>query len=332
MRLIKYFSILLLLTGMFLWMRPNEGEFQEFEGSVFGTYYHIKIRGKQADNSLHEKILETLNKVNNQMSVFKIDSEISQINKYPAKKSVTLSEDMAFLLQNAQTVWKESHGAFDPAIGKLVDLWGFGPNRKQKTPSSAEIKKVLNQSGMDKLIFSKDYSELSKKNTVVNLNLSAIAKGFGVDKVAETLNREGYLDYIIEIGGEVRASGYKDGKKTPWSIGVASPSIDGKNAEILQLTNTSLATSGDYRNFYYKNGKRYGHTISPITGYPVEHNLVSVTVIHPLCMLADAYATAFMSMGETEAINLADKLGIQAVFFVEKEPDNLEIIHSRSWK
>lgn len=322
MRILKYFSIIAVILAIAFYIRSNTVQYQSYQGNIFGTVYHIKIRTDNEDPTLQDAIKAELASVNSQMSVFEEKSEISKINQAPKNKKIGLSSNMSYLLRHAERIYKESQGAFDPTIGPLIDNWGFGPNKKSKQPSAAQIKETLRHVGFNKLKLDKAYKTLSKTDAQTSLNLSAIAKGYGVDKVAELLESKGYEDYIIEIGGEVRAKGYRDEAKTPWSVGIAEPQQDGANSMIIELTDISVATSGDYNNFRTDNkGLRYSHTISPKTGYPVKNSLASVTVFDKLCTDADAYATAMMSMGFEKALEFADKYQISAIFFTHQNND-----------
>ena len=318
MRSLKYISIIAVVVIVTLYINRRLSPFYQFEGRIFGTYYHIKILTERTDPALPAKVRQVLDKVNHQMSVFDNNSEISRINR--SQNTINLSPEMSYLLKIASRINKESGGAFDPTVGKLVELWGFGVNREQTIPQVAEIKNVLSYTGFDKLQFSPDFKQLHKKDPRTFMNLSAIAKGYGTDRVAELLLAEGYRHFIVEIGGEIRVAGFRDGKSKPWGIGVANPGSNGKNNQLtLDLSDIAVATSGDYRNFHYQNGHKYAHTISPQTGYPVESNLASVTVLATRCIEADAYATALMSMGEKQAFQMAEKLNL-AVIFIIRDP------------
>lgn len=332
MRILKYISIFLLIALIGLFGYRKASDYQTFRGEIFGTYYHIKIRSHKQTPDLEQKILNTLSDINNHMSVFDKQSEISRLNQTPAEKSFRLSPQLSKLLKASNEIYKNSGGAFDPAIGELVNLWGFGPNNAKKNPSEREIKEILNLSGFNKLRFNKDFTTVVKTHDDTKLNLSAIAKGYGVDKTAALLEELGYRDYIVEIGGEIRLSGSKDSRGNSWSVGLADPQKKGRNLIVLDMTDIAIATSGDYNNFFYKNGRRYAHTISPQTGYPVEHNLASVTVFHSDCMRADAYATAVMSLGEVKGLELMERLKLSAILFIRTPDDKIEIKYSAAAK
>ncbi len=315
MRLAKYFSITALLLGLGFFISREQPQYLIFDGNIFGTTYHIKIRSTCQDTGLHDKIKAELAKVNAAMSMFEEDSEVSRINQAPAGKELVLSKDMSFLLQRAATVFRQSGGAFDPTIAPLVNLWGFGPDGAGKMPIREEINRALHHVGFDKLRFDKEFKTLHKTDDNLALDLSALAKGYGVDKVASLLAGEGYGDYIVEIGGEVRAAGSRDARGTPWTLGLNAPEKGSRNILALDISGMAAATSGDYRNYRVdKNGKHYAHIISPQTGLPVRSSLASVTVFAKLCVDADAYATALMAMGNKKALDFADRHNIAAIF------------------
>lgn len=323
MRLFKIFSIFILLMATAVYYHEHSSRYQTISGKIFGTYYNIKINTLNKNNKLENKVKVVLNKVNAAMSMFDPESEISRINRETSGRPLKLSPSLGYLLQNAAKVYAESNGAFDPTVGPLVNLWGFGVNTVTKTPSEQQIAEILPHVGFNKLHFDDNFTTLQKTDAQVYIDLSAIAKGYGVDRIAEMLHSEGYHDFVIEIGGEVRVSGTRDGIN-PWNIGVARPSESGfRNAFVLDLTDYAVATSGDYRNFFYSGGKRYAHTISARTGRPVEHNLASVTVFYPTCMLADAYATAIMALGEKDGLELAEKLNLPALLFIRGQDDSI---------
>jgi len=329
MRIFKYISIFFLtVAGIFYFFRTPT-PYQTMNGQTMGTYYSIKVKTSRENNLLHKKIKDELERINAQMSVFDSNSEISAINREPAEKWIPLSKEMRYVLKSAYQNYRKSQGSFDPTIGKIIDLWGFGAAKTKKYPSEEAIKEVMATSGFDKVTFSTDFSRLKKKNDEVTLNLSAIAKGYGVDRIARLLKQEGYDDFVVEIGGEVYAAGQKSDKIKGWKVGVVRPEGNyTENAHIATLSDSAVATSGDYRNFIYIDDKKFSHTISPKTGYPAENNLISVTVFHKECMEADALATAMMAMGEQKAVEFANRQNLAAVMFVRNEDDSVSEILS----
>lgn len=331
MRILKYFFLAGSVAVLAYLIFFNETRFQEIRGKAFNTYYSIKIKTPHKNAGLNRKIQEELEKVNSQMSVFEPGSEINNINETPAKQTIELSDEMSSLLQEAYNIYVMSNGNFDPTVGKLVDLWGFGTKKTIEFPKDEDIKAALKLTGFNKVRFSSNYKSLKKDISDININLSAIAKGYAVDKVAELLKNEGYNDFVVEIGGEVAASGEKSEQTKGWNVGIKMPNSE-ENAAVVTMHNMSVATSGDYRNYFYYNDKRYSHTIIPKTGYPVEHKLASVTVFNKSCMTADGLATAIMVMGEKEGLNFANRNKIPAVFFVRTDNNDYEMIVSQSAK
>lgn len=325
MRVLKIcaFGIFLMaIIGFFVRFKP---QYHLINGEIFGTYYTIKIRTSTKDSHLEQAINDELAKINAQMSVFDTSSEISKINNTEANLWIDLSENMQLVLKNAHLIYKLSDGAYDPTAGKLIDLWGFGVKGKiDKLPTDDEISEILEVTGFDKIQFSEDYSKLKKLHSEVVLNLSSIAKGFGVDRIAQLLKSKGYNDFIVEIGGEVVSSGKKSDKVKGWNVGVVMPNeTSNENAFVVTLKDYAVATSGDYRNFFYVKDKKYSHTIDTKTGYPTANNILSVTVFNESCMFADGIATAIMSLGEEKGLALAKNNDLAIIMFVKTENNQI---------
>ncbi|MBR5598771.1 MAG: FAD:protein FMN transferase [Alphaproteobacteria bacterium] len=334
MRILAFFALFIFFAGLIFSESKKNNPYQTLNGKIFGTYYTVKIRTDKKDTRLPKIISNELNNVNSQMSVFDLSSEISQINNSPANQWIELSKDMQYILKNSYNIYKISDGAFDPTAGKLIDLWGFGTKgRIEKEPNEADIYDTLSLTGFDKIEFSEDFSRLKKQFDDVTINLSAIAKGYGVDKLSELLKGLGYNDFIIEIGGEVIAYGNKSDKIKGWNIGIVKPSEkSNETAFIVGIKDYAVATSGDYRNFFYVGEKKYSHTIDTRTGYPVKNNLLSVTVFHQKCMIADGLATAIMSMGEKEGLEFAEFNDLAVFMFVKTEDNKIKNIVSNKAK
>lgn len=273
-------------------------------GPTMGTTYTVKIAGasvspeKQA--ALQARIDEALARLNRQMSTYDPESEISHFNDYQNTDPFPVSPETAHVVHAALQLYEQSGGCFDVTVGPLVELWGFGAKgRRTSPPSDEEIQNVLAFVGSDKLVVELQPPALSKKVPQLRVDLSAIAKGYGVDLISEILREEKFDNHMVEIGGEVVCRGSSTGGDG-WRIGVERPSADvnGRTIEqVVRLHDRAMATSGNYRNYFDDQGRRYAHTIDPKTGHPVEHSLASVTVIAPDCMWADAVATAVMVMG-----------------------------------
>ncbi len=326
MRIFQYISILLFSFAVVFIIYQNSPKYQIIKGKIYGTYYNIKINTPNKNKELKKEINQVLQKIDNQMSVFNEASEISQINKTKANKTILLSAELSEVLKVSHKIWKQSNGWFDPTLGNLINLWGFG-NTKAKMPTSSEIKKVLSYTGFDKLKFKNNYTKLSKTNKNISVNLSAIAKGYAVDKVAEMLDNKGYDNYIVDIGGEVKTKGYRSQNKDAWNVAINKPLQDSdENIMVLSLSNIAVATSGNYRNYYKKDGEVYAHTISPENGYPAKTDILSVTVFHDSCMYADAYATAINAMGIKRGLKFAEKNNIKAIIY----DSNMKAVYTKN--
>ncbi len=291
-----------------------------------GTHYHISVvspsNKKPIDQpALKKEIDALLVEVNRQMSTYDPNSEISQFNKYQQTDWFSVSKDFAFVVSSAHAVSKETQGAFDITVAPLIDLWGFGAKTQFVLPTEQKIKSSLKNIGYDLLEVRTSPPAIKKLNKNIRIDLSAIAKGFAVDKVSEYLNEIGYFDYSVEIGGEVRNQGFNSEGK-PWAIGMESPQYgDWTINEVLLSSNLAVATSGDYRNYFIKDGIRYSHTINPTTGKPIRHNLATVTVLHESTMMADAYATALMVMGDVQGKVFSEKNNLRVNMIVRKGAD-----------
>lgn len=271
-------------------------------GMVFGTTYSITY---QYHENLKSDIEDVMQQVDNSLSPFNKSSVITAINNNTSTKADNYLTEVFTL---AQTVNKETDGAFDITVAPLVNAWGFG-FRSGTRPTETQIDSLLTIVGQEKVTL-KD-GEIIKSDPRIMLDCSAIAKGFGVDKVAEFLAGKGIENYLVEIGGEISARG-KNSRGTEWNIGVTKPvddslSINQENQAVLQITDKAMATSGNYRNFYYEGGKKYAHTINPHTGKPAQSDILSATVIAQSCAVADAYATAFMVLGSEKAKEILKK-------------------------
>ncbi len=311
----------------------KEDPFSSFEGRTMGTTYHIKVVPKltgKAESRLFQNIQQILKRINNQMSTYQKRSEISRLNALTAGQSLTLSPELYGVMMRSMDINRETKGAFDVTVGPLVNLWGFGAqSTKRKTmPSVQQIEAVKAYTGINLIKIDSKNKTIEKRLDNVYVDLAAIAKGYGVDAVSAYLQETGITDYMVEIGGEVKVSGVKDKKNNKkWKIAVEKP-LAGKreNGRILSVKDISIATSGDYRNYFEYNGKRYSHTINPVTGYPVAHNLASVSVFAARCMDADAYATALMVMGESHGLEFADEKKIKVIFYVHHNGTYTEVL------
>lgn len=259
--------------------------------------------------ALFKRVEEELALVNRQMSTYDPESELSRFNAYGKSDWFEVSGDLAEVVELANKVSTKTLGAFDVTVGPLVDLWGFGPDgRPKKVPDAAEVQSALELVGYETVASRSSPAGLHKQNPKTRVDLSAIAKGHGVDRVCDLFEAAGIESYFVEIGGEVRTRGSKpDGE--PWRVGIQNPTVEKVDAplRILELKDLALATSGNYRNFYFRGGKFYSHTIDPSTGYPVRDRIVSASVVARECALADAAATAMMTLGVQRGLEVAEK-------------------------
>ncbi|MEC8624824.1 MAG: FAD:protein FMN transferase [Bdellovibrionota bacterium] len=298
-------------------------------GKTMGTTYTIRyfpegLKGGKGPQEVKILIDDLLKKINQEMSTYIPDSELSLINS--SNKFETwhnLSPRLFKVLKEAKGIYQMTDGAFDVTVGPLVNLWGFGPKGERKVPSKQALKKVRKSVGYHHVQM-KDSEKILKSKEGVYIDLSAIAKGFAVDEVSSLLTRLGFKDHMVEIGGEIKTSGDKRGQL--WRLAISNPSAIGQSIhKVIGVKSLSMATSGNYRNYFTSKGKFFSHTIDPKTGYPVKHRLISVTVFDSFsCMKADALATALMVMGHKKGVQFAEKHGLLAYFIAapENETDN----------
>lgn len=329
------FGLAFFLTGCGQDTAPSRPEIH-ITGSTMGTYYSIKVADKViTDQAKFQAEIDTLlERVNDQMSTYRPDSELSRFNQHGNATPVVVSQDTARVVTEAIHIGRESQGALDVTVGPLVNLWGFGPDKKpNRVPSDELITQTRQKTGLGNLhvITSVDADTLQKDIPDLYVDLSAIAKGFGVDKVAEYLESLGSRNYLVEIGGELRLHGV-NGKGHPWRVAIEKPTAGtGTVQEVIVPGDQGVATSGDYRNYYELDGQRLSHTIDPRSGKPIQHRLVSVTVIHPSCMTADGLATAFMVMGTEKSLAFAKERGL-AIFVITKTDQGYEESYSDAFK
>jgi len=276
--------------------------YQTDSGLIFGTIYKVTY---QHDISLKEKIEAELKRFDGSLSPFNDTAIITRINR---NEDVIADSFFINVFHRSMEISKETDGAFDITVAPLANAWGFG-FKKGAFPDSSMIDSLLEITGYNKVQISTE-GKVVKQDPRIMLSCSAVAKGYAVDVVAHLLEKNGISNFMVDIGGEVVVRG-ENPQKGVWRIGINKPvddslAVNQELQTILKVTNLGIATSGNYRNYYYKGGKKYAHTIDPRTGYPVQHNILSATVIAKDCMSADAYATAFMVMGLKEAERFAD--------------------------
>ena len=289
--------LVLLIVGTVLIIRQQRNmPYQKSADKVFGTFYHAVY---QCDSDMTYSINAELAKVDASLSPFNPQSIITAVNQ---NQNVQLNDMFLDVYKLAMSISKETDGAFDITVAPLVNAWGFG-FKNGIEPSKQQVDSLMQIIGYQKVTLEK--GKISKTDDRIMLDCSAIAKGYGTDVVAKLLRSKGVNNFMIEIGGEIVTSGLNPDQK-PWRVGISKPVDDVQGAgqevqSIVAITDKAMATSGNYRNFYYKGGKKYAHTIDPKTGYPVQHSILSATVIANTCAVADAYATSFMVMGVEKA-------------------------------
>ena len=304
--------LLLLIVGTVLIIRQQRAmPYQMNSGMVFGTVYNITY---ECDSDLHQAIKAELQKVDNSLSPFNEHSVITAINQ---NQDVKPDEMFLTVFNKAMEISRETDGAFDITVAPLVNAWGFG-FKNGSQPNRQQVDSLRRLIGYEKVILKND--RIVKQSPDIMLDCSAIAKGYGSDVVARFLQQQGVKNFMVEIGGEVVTSGVNP-QRLPWRIGVTKPtddslSIKGEIQSVLNVTDLAMATSGNYRNFYYKGGKKYAHTIDPKTGYPVQHSLLSATVLAKDCATADAYATSFMVLGIDSAKKVLERHPELMAYFI----------------
>lgn len=327
---IFYIRSALLFSFFFLSLScSNNVERFEFSGKTMGTYYKVVIVGKFIDPNLKilvkDSVESTLRNINSQMSTYDSLSVISKINFSRKGEKIFLPYEIRETILLSKKISELSEGAFDITVMPLVNEWGFGPKKKTASiPDDSLISNLLRYVGLDKYEIVDTYY-IVKKYDEVKIDLSAIAKGYGVDAVGKTLESLGFSDFLVEIGGEVLTKG-KNEKNKDWKIGIDKPELDNFNSnqiqKVIELSNMAVATSGNYRNYYYYNNKFYSHAINPKNGKPVEHNLASVTIIAPSCAFADALATAVLVMGTEKGLKLINNLNDVECYLIERIDEN----------
>ncbi len=292
----------------------------ELSGSAMGTTFNITLvdpADDLSDKRLQESITETLGRINDLASTWKAESQLSRLNAERTTDWIAVSSELCAALERALEIGRLSEGAFDITVGPLVNLWGFGPDGTVASPPSEEaLASALESVGYELLDTRCDQPAVKKAHAELYVDLSGWAKGYAVDEVAALLDREGHANYLVEIGGELRVRG-RNAAGRKWAIAVEAPSTMRRRPHsVLRLTDTSVATSGDYRNYFEYEDARYSHTIDARTGRPVTHDLAAVTVVNESAAFADAMATALLVLGPDEGPRLATNQQIAGYFLV----------------
>ena len=304
-----FLAFLIVATVLIIRQQRNM-PYQHNSGMVFGTVYNVTY---QCNDDLKEDIERELKKVDDALSMFNDSSVISNVNRADKTLVIDSSEEGRMFIEVcrlAQNIAMETEGAFDITVAPLVNLWGFGFKNNEQ-PTTAAVDSILQFVGYQGITLDADHATLTKSDPRTMLDCSAIAKGYGSDVVARLLKARDVQNFMVEIGGEIVTKGVNE-QRMPWRIGVTKPTEDSLNTShelqtVLNVTDKAMATSGNYRNFYYKDGKKYAHTIDPKTGRPVQHSILSATVLAKDCATADAYATSFMVMGLDGAKKILEK-------------------------
>ncbi|MCH5309863.1 MAG: FAD:protein FMN transferase [Prevotella sp.] len=295
--------LVVLIVGTILIVRQQQSmPYQKTSDFIFGTTYNITY---QCDSDLSQSIREELMKIDRSLSPFNEASVITAINQ---NQDVTPDALFLDVFKLAMQISEETDGAFDITVAPLVNAWGFG-FKNSTQPTNVQVDSLLQIVGYRKVSLTD--GKVRKQDSRIMLDCSAIAKGYGSDVIAKLLRNKGVKNFMVEIGGEIVTSGVNP-ERLPWRIGVTKPTDDSLSVShelqtVLNVTDKAMATSGNYRNFYYKNGRKFAHTIDPKTGYPVQHNILSATVLAKSCAVADAYATAFMVMGLERAQKVLER-------------------------
>ncbi|PJG82446.1 FAD:protein FMN transferase [Caviibacterium pharyngocola] len=335
-------KLFLLLTGFVLLLTgcDKSPEIVTLTGKTMGTTYTIKYidqgEVKNKSDAIHQQIELILKDVNAKMSTYIPTSELSRFNQFTQTDTpVEISADLAKVIAEAIRLNQVTQGALDVTVGPLVNLWGFGPDKRvEKQPSAEQINERRAWVGIEKLKLEQSAGKFFLEKSVPQLyiDLSSIAKGFGVDQAADYLESQNALNYMVEIGGEIRTKGKNiEGKN--WQIAIEQPNFDGDRsvAQVIGLHNIAMATSGDYRNYFEENGLRFSHEIDPKTGMPIQHRLASITVLAPSSMTADGLSTGLFVLGEEKALEVAEQQNIP-VYLIIKTDNGFETKTSSAFR
>ncbi len=325
--IIFYFLFFILSHSFFpsTGFASNFGRLYQISGKTMGTFYTIKfISGKKQALKMWQARVDTLLRdVNKKLSMYDRQSELSNFNRQKIGEPVNTSSDFYTILLTAKKLYQLTEGSWDGTVKPLVDLWGFGTKKRiRQIPKTQKITLALSKTGFNHINIEKPHEIY--KTAGITLDLGSIAKGYGVDAIALLFTVSGIHDILVEIGGELYASG-SNKKGAPWSVGISRPDKEFANQnlyKIVRLKNHAIATSGNYRNFFEVNGKTFSHIIDPKTGFPVDNHIVSASVISKNCTFADGLATALMVMGVQKAIGLVNSLEDTECLIIQKKAEN----------
>jgi len=329
-----FLVVLAILSWQRLARSPDAGEDLELTGRVMGTTWSVRVAPQAPDGEVLaaqelERLIQTeFAAVDLAMSTWRPDSELSRFNAHASGEPFPVSRATLAVFRIAAEVSEASEGALDVTVGPLVALWGFGAGaRVPSEPDPTELAAALERVGWRRIRIDEDAGSLSKRDADTSADLSALAKGYAVDRVADALLERGLTGFLVELGGELRAAGRRaDGQ--PWRVGIERPDSEGRSLlEVVELEDAGLATSGDYRNYYESGGVRRSHLLDPRTARPIEHGLASVSVIHADAAHADAWATALGILGPEDGWRVAEEQGL-AVHFVLRQADGSFVVRA----
>lgn len=325
----RYRLTWVLLISAFLQGCDTQPEISNYTGPTMGTEYRVTVvdrdRIQVGPSLVRAKIESALERVNQSMSTYIPDSEISRFNRLAAGQAQTLSDDMWQVTSEALELGEFTNGAFDPTLGKAIRLWGFAEDgRISEQPSAETLMQIRDSVGYQKIELSE--RRLAKQVNGLELNLSAIAKGYAVDLVAQELELLGLNHYLVNIGGELRAKG-QNADNVTWRVGVEKPQLLGGVKQVVMLKDQAIATSGDYRNYIVIDGQQFSHTIDSTTLKPIYHKLASVSVVSDKASTADALATALLAMGEERGVAFAHANNIAAYFIIRRDAEDEFTVH-----
>ncbi len=313
MRFIVILQLAAILAGCVAQEQEPEQEHARlftFSGPTMGTQYTVKglgLPGEDAVAKVRKAVERRLDELDGLLSTYDSSSDVSELNNSKSRQWMNCSQELAEVVAEALHVGQVTEGAFDITCGPLVDLWGFGPDRRtpNRVPTDEQIAEAKARIGLDKIEYQLDPHSVRKASPSLSIDLSGVAKGYAVDQIALLLRRAEIESFMVDIGGEVKTQGVnQDG--VPWRIGIEVPLPGVRTVQrVVALVDTGLATSGDYRNYFEKDGQRYSHIIDPRTGRPIQHRLVSVSVLDPSCARADALATGLLVLGPKEGYRVA---------------------------
>ena len=335
MKIIKFFILTVLILSNTSCLDLKQESFK-INGKTMGTYYIVNVVDPPKNVSkkkLKVEVSKTLEEINKKLSNWDNSSEVSFLNQNKTLLPVIISEDLFNVINASNLIHIKSEGFFDITIDPLIELWGFGyRNKKKKVPSQIEIKNALKLVNQSKVLqLNPENLSITKSNKDVSINLSSIAKGYGIDLIGQKLEKLGIENYLIDIGGDILTKG-KNKVDKDWVIGIENPNLIKRLIkEIVNITDKGIATSGDYKNFYEENGVQYSHILNPNSGKPIIHNTKSVTIIHDNAMMADGWATALLALGSIKGLEIAEKNEIASLFII-KEKNNFIKIKSSEFK